>query len=103
MPLSPILECPALHDRIPATVCKVSNPLEPNHLCGHEQGGEVTAKILVLLSQNFQFQKAFVTWLPFDIGNTFAGMIGNSRGPLSETFIGRRQHPKFFARLWAHR
>ena len=26
-------------------------------------------------------------------------MVGNSRGPLSNTDIGRRQHPRFFARL----
>ena len=53
-----------------------------------------------LTSANFQFQKAFITSLPRDVGQYFAEKVGVERGTLSETIIGRRQQPKFFGRFW---
>jgi len=55
---------------------------------------------IIYVVMNKAFQKAFITWLPFELGTKVGQVLGNSRGPLSNTDIGRRQHPRFFARLW---
>lgn len=60
----------------------------------------VLANPLIYVIMNKTFQKAFITLLPNSVGQIFAEKVGIERGTLSDTAIGRRQHPKFFGRLW---